>query len=380
MYNFNMSIPTDIYFGQAVELKAGSLMRQYGSRILMIYGSSRIFEEGLGQRLADSLQASGCRVTCCGGVKPNAEISFIEDTIKLAREEKIDGILAVGGGSAIDTAKAVSAGFLYEGQILDLYEDPKAMPEKYLPIGAVVTMPASASESNDMSVISDTVTGRKIARPFKGTRPKFALLNPALTLSISRFQTASGGFDIFSHAFERYFDLARNSQLLDGLTESLMRTIVEVLPKVLEEPENLQLRGELMLAASMAHNDMLGPGGDFACHEISHVLTEKFGVSHGSALAMILPAWCSRMSCSNPERFCRFFEKVWGVTGSSWDEIIDRGISMMRDFVREIGLPLTVSKGQCSIKELTVAIGGPGGGFSALTEKDVEAILREIVA
>ncbi len=264
--------------------------------------------------------------------------------------------------------------------VLELYENPKMVPEKYLPIGAVVTMPASASECNDMSVISDPVTGRKIARPFKGTRPKFALLNPQLTVTISRFQTASGGFDIFSHAFERYFDLTRDSQLLDGMTVSLMRTVIQVLPKVLADPQNLQLRGELMFAASMAHNDMLGPGGDFACHEISHVVTEKYGIPHGSALAMILPAWCQRMSCAAPERFCRFFEKVWGITGSSWDEVIDRGIDEMKKFITEIGLPLTIPRGDYTIEELADAAGMPGGTFAKLTEKDVEAILRGFVA
>lgn len=380
MYNFNMSIPTELYFGEDVELKAGDLMRQYGSKILIIYGSSRIFDEGLGGRLVDSLQKAGCTVVCRSGVRPNADIDFVEQTIEIVRSKGIEGILAVGGGSVIDTAKAVSAGSRYEGAVRQLYENPKAAPEKCLPIGAVVTMPASASESNEMSVVSDSMTGRKIAKPFKETRPKFALLNPALTLTISKFQTASGGFDIFSHAFERYFDLTRNSRLLDGLTESLMQTVVDLLPAVLEDPKNLQLRGELMLAATVAHNDMLGPGGDFACHEISHVLTEKYGIAHGSALAMILPAWCRRMSCASPERFCHFFERVWGVTGSSWDEIIDNGIGEMKSFIRKIGLPLTVPKGLYTIEELVEVIGRPGGAFARLTEKDVEAILREFVA
>ena len=380
MYNFNMNISTELFFGEDAELKAGALMRQYGRKILLIYGSRRIFEEGLGQRLVESLEEAGCTVVCRGGVKPNAEIAFIEQTIEIARQENIEGILAVGGGSVIDTAKAVSAGSGYRGSVRELYENPEAEPCKYLPIGAVVTMPASASECNDMSVISDHVTGRKIARPFKGTRPKFALLNPQLTLAISRFQTACGGVDILSHAVERYFDLTRKSRLLDGMTESLMRTVIEVLPKVLMDPENLEMRGELMLAASAAHSDMLGPGGDFACHEISHVLTEKYGITHGSALAMILPAWCQRMSCAAPERFCRFFERVWGITGSSWEEMISRGIDEMRRFITEIGLPLTIPRGDYTIEELTAAVGTPGGTFARLTEKDVEAILRGFVA
>ena len=380
MYNFNMSIPTQIYFGDEIESKAGSLMRLYGQRILLIYGSDRIFEEGLGGRLVCSLQEAGCTVFRCGGVKPNADIAYIEKAIKVARMEKIDGILAVGGGSAIDSAKAVSAGSAYGGSVLELYEKPEIEPETFLPIGAVVTIPATASESNDMSVISDGLTGKKIARSFKETRPKFALLNPSLTLSVNGFQTASGGFDIFSHAFERFFDLTRNSCLLDGLTESLMRTVIDVLPKVLQNPADLALRSELMLAATIAHNDMLGPGGDFACHEISHVITEKYGIAHGSALAMILPAWCSQMSKRNPKRFCQFFQNVWGVEGKEQEQVIAQGLQKMKTFVNGIGLPLNISLGAGSLDELVRTIGTPGGNFTQLTEAEVRAILEQIVA
>lgn len=380
MYNFNMSIPTEIYFGDGIESKAGSLMRLYGQRILLIYGSDRIFEEGLGGRLVCSLQEAGCTVFRCGGVKPNADITYIEKAIKVARMEKIDGILAVGGGSVIDSAKAVSAGSTYGGSVLELYERPEVEPETFLPIGAVVTIPATASESNDMSVISDGLTGKKIARSFKETRPKFALLNPRLTLSVNSFQTACGGFDIFAHAFERYFDLTRNSRLLDELTEGLMRTVIDVLPKVLQNPADLALRSELMLAATAAHNDMLGPGGDFACHEISHVITEKYGIAHGSALAMILPAWCSQMSKKKPERFYPFFQKVWHIEGESREQVIAQGIHRMKTFIRELGLPLGIPAGSCSIEELACAIGTPGGNFARLSAEDVGLILKQIVA
>lgn len=380
MYNFNFSIPTEIHFGKDCELSAGPLMRSYGERILMVYGSERIFEDGLGGRLVKSLQDADCTVHLCGGVKPNAEVSFIENAIEAARKESIDGILAVGGGSVIDSAKAISAGWGYEDSVWQLYQNPLAEPKVFLPIGAVVTMPAAASESNDMSVISDDDTGKKLARPFAQVRPKFALLNPELTLTISSFQTASGGFDIFAHAFERYFDLTRGSSLLDGLTESLMRTVIHVLPKVLDAPGDVQLRGELMLAATMAHNDTLGPGGDFACHEISHVITEKYGVAHGAALAMILPAWCSCMWRKAPERFSQFFQRVWATTGNSREEIIIKGIDTMRSFVEQIGLSLSVGKGEASMRELTDAIGLPGGGFAKLSSEEVESILRQFVA
>ena len=383
MCDFNFTIPTEIYFGKDCECKAGQLMQQYAENVMMIYGSDRIFRDGLADRLINSLQNAGCQVLCCGGVKPNAETDWIDSAIEVARRENIEGILAVGGGSVIDSAKAVAAGVHYPGSILQLYETTDAEPAAYLPVGAVVTIPATASESNEMSVISDSRTGRKIAKPMPGTRPKFALLNPQLTLTVSPYQTACGGFDMFAHAFERYFDLRRGSSLLDAMAEAVMHTVIEILPQVLAHPQNLEKRSELMLAATIAHNDMLGPGGDFACHEISHVITERFGVTHGGALAMILPAWCRYMWPKAPERFAQFFKNVWGVNEDSDELVIQKGIEKMEVFIKDTGLPLTVeTNGEIEEEAAEIAeaaICGRefiGGGLGILSAGEIRAICK----
>lgn len=383
MFDFHFSVPTEIYFGEACEEQVGVLMRAHAARVLLVYGSERIFQEGLGGRIIASLENAGCTVLALGGVKPNADAAYIRNGIALARREQIEGILAVGGGSVIDSAKAIAAGVFFDGDIMELYASPEKQPDGFLPVGAVVTLPATASESNATSVISDSVTGKKIMRAFEGAKPKFALLDPALTLSVSRFQTASGGFDIFAHAFERYFDLNRQSSLLDRMSVALMREVVETLPKVLEQPEDEALRGELMLAATVAHNDMLGPGGDFACHEMSHQITESFGIAHGAALAMLMPAWCEYVSHHAPQRFASFFSQVFQVKGDQPQDIIEKGIAAFRNFIDTIGLAQRLETEKQDLAGLArqTLDGRPfvGFGLIGLTAFDIEQIYEKIL-
>lgn len=383
MFDFHFSVPTEIYFGEACEEQVGVLMRAHAARVLLVYGSERIFQEGLGGRIIASLENAGCTVLALGGVKPNADAAYIRNGIALARREQIEGILAVGGGSVIDSAKAIAAGVFFDGDIMELYASPEKQPDGFLPVGAVVTLPATASESNATSVISDSVTGKKIMRAFEGSKPKFALLDPALTLSVSRFQTASGGFDIFAHAFERYFDLNRQSSLLDRMSVALMREVVETLPKVLERPEDESFRSELMLAATVAHNDMLGPGGDFACHEMSHQITESFGIAHGAALAMLMPAWCEYVSHHASQRFASFFSQVFQVKGDQPQDIIEKGIAAFRSFIDTIGLAQRLETEKQDLAELArqTLDGRPfvGYGLIELTAFDIEQIYEKIL-
>lgn len=393
MFDFQLSVPTQIHFGRDCERMAGTLMRPLAQKVLMIYGSDRIFRTGLGGILQESLEDAGCIVTCLGGVKPNAETDWIEEARQLVLRENIEGILAVGGGSVIDSAKALAASAHFSGSVMELYENPEIQPEHCLPVGAVVTIPATASESNPMSVISDSVTHRKIAKPMPASQPRFALLNPALTVSVPAYQTASGGFDIFAHAFERYFDLRRESSLLDAMTEAVMRQVADLLPKILAgirdgaTEQNLQLRGDLMLAATVAHNDMLGPGGDFACHEISHVITEKFGVAHGAALAMIIPAWCRLMWKEAPARFERFFRVIWDADGETAEAVILDGIAKMERFIDGLGLARCIDTSASSEEErnqiladIAVEAAGPagriGGGLAELHPDRIAEICK----
>lgn len=376
MYDFELKIPTEIYFGENVEKTAGEHMREYASDVLVLYGSERVFDEGSGNDIVASLEDAGCKVAKLGGVRPNADTGFIDRAIQFVRARKLNGILAVGGGSVIDSAKAIAAGVCCRAPVAELYRG-EAEPGMMLPVGAVVTMPASGSEANGMSVVTDHATGEKLSRYFLGVIPKFALLDPKMTVSIPPYQTAVGGFDIFSHAFERFFDLRRDSVLLDEMTASLMRTVVKVLPGLVRDPGDLSARGEIMYAATVAHSNMLGPGGDFACHAMSHILTHNCGLPHGGALAMLIPAWCRYMKKYDEERFRRFYEMVFDTSD------IQEGETRLEDFVTRIGLPLKPENSGLTPEELAEeTLKGNdhiGAGFCPMGREDVEAVYRSLL-
>ncbi len=374
MFDFRMSIPTEIMFGAGEVRNVGKAMKQYADTVLMLYGSERIFKCGTGEDIVSDLKDAGCQVILFGGVPANSDSQFVDGAIRTVREKQINGILAVGGGSVIDTAKAIAVGAFAKGDIMEVLKTCE-IGQEVLPIGVVVTVPATGSEANAVAVISEHETHRKYMAPFPEAKPKFAILDPELTLTVPPHQTAVGGFDIFSHAFERYFDLRRDSRLLDEMTLALMRTMVECLPKLIKDPENLKLRSEVMFAATVAHSDMLGPGGDFGCHGLSHVLTEVFGITHGGALAMLIPAWCKVMNHYEPERFRSFFKGVFGT------EDIEDGIRCLDDFVLSIGLPLTMGDNMDpeGLTELTVRTGGQiGSGFRVMGEEEIHSVYSKL--
>ena len=385
MYDFDFTMPTKIYFGRGKENMVGTLLREHGGSVLLVYGSQRLFRSGLGDRLTASIEAAGLKVRLFGGVRPNPLLSHIEEGIRICRQENIETILAVGGGSVIDSAKAIALGACCEAALWDVLTKA-AGPEqsrRALPIGAVVTMPASASEASGLMVITRDKTHEKKIGFFESVRPQFAVLNPELTFSLPRQQTAMGGFDAFSHAFERYFDLTRQSLLLDTATEGLMKTIISQLPVALKKPEDYQARAELMLAAAAAHSDMLGPGGDFGCHEISHILTARYGIPHGAALAMILPAWAAAMAEEHPERFSQFAVRVWDVKEGDVRETALQGIRHMEHFIKTIGLELNYQAEHADLEELARETAGVqgfvGGSFQVLRKKELMEIYKKIL-
>ncbi len=375
MYKFNLYIPTDIHFGPGEVRNVGKLMKEQADNVLLLYGSERIFRSGTGDVIVADLEEAGCNVVKCGGVTANADSELIEKAIRLVREQKIDGILAVGGGSVMDSAKAVAVGACAKKNIVDFYRSADA-PDFVLPIGVVVTIPATGSEANGISVISEHDTKHKLTRAFRQAIPKFAVLDPELTLTVPAFQTAVGGFDIFAHAFERYFDLTRDSVVLDEMTLGTMKAVVKCLPPLMKDLENLKLREEMMFAATVAHSNMLGPGGDFGCHHVSHILTKCHGLAHGEGLAMIIPAWCRVMNHYDPSRFEIFFKEVFGANS------IEEGIVALEAFVREIGLALKIEGEADSalLTEKTVDSGyALGGGFRHLEEPDLLEIFKLLV-
>lgn len=384
MYNFDFSMQTKIYFGRDREQEVGERLKEYGHNVLLVYGSQRLFQDGLGDRLTKSIKKAGLKVTLFGGVVPNPRLSHIEEGIAICKREKIDVILAVGGGSVMDSAKAIALGSCCRANLWDALcgKVPGEQMDKALPIGGVVTMPASASEANGLMVITRDESGEKKMGFFEAVRPKFAILNPELTFSLPKNQTAIGSFDAFSHAFERYFDLTRESELFDRVTASLMKTIIRQLPIALEQPKHYQARAELMLSATAAHSDMLGPGGDFGCHEISHTLTARYGIAHGAALAMILPAWAEYMAEKRPERFAQFASQVWGTKEQDRKDMAFEGIRSMKQFIRNIGLELTYEIPKADLEILAEGTAGSsgfvGGNFQKLKKEDLTAIYERM--
>lgn len=374
MFQFDMSIPTELCFGEGRVRNVGKLMKKYADNVLMLYGSERIFRCGTGDTIVADLEEAGLTVTLLGGVPANTDSLFIDESILLVRERRIDGILAVGGGSVIDSAKAIAVGACAKDGILDVFRKG-TNGHCVLPIGTVVTVPATGSEANAVAVITDHDTHRKYTGRFLQAKPRFAILDPELTVSVPPRQTAIGGFDIFSHAFERFFDLSRESLLLDEMTIALMRSVVKCLPPLVEEPENIALRSELMLAATMAHSDMIGPGGDFGCHALSHILTEVYGIPHGAGLAMLIPAWCRVMERYDPERFETFFQGVFGAKDA------EEGKGMLEDFVHRIKLPTdmgdTADPGM--LTDVTLQTGAAvGGRFRSMDKADIRAVYELI--
>lgn len=396
MYDFNFSLPTKIYFGKGKVDLVGDLTKSIGSKVLLLYGSDRIFKNGLGNKILDLLEKSNCQVILKGGVNPNADICLIREAIELSLKEKIDCILAVGGGSVIDSAKAIAAGIYYEGDVSELYFNTELEPSKYVPIGTVVTVAGTASESNNMSIISDSDKKLKLGRFCEGTRPKFAILDPELTLTVPTYQTAVGGFDMFAHAFERYFFRDRNSELMDGMGKAVMKTILKLIPLAIREPYNLQYRSELMWAATVAHNDMIGAGGDFACHEISHYLTEEYGIPHGEALGIIIPVWCEYTAEYDIRKMAKFFREVFEVKeeGISEKNIVDIGIAKLKAYIKSIGLETELFKAARNYegkfigskadvdkmaKDILMGRESLGFGFMPLYRDDIKSLMKKIV-
>ncbi len=341
MQNFVFSLPTEIVFGRDAELQAGKYAARYGKKALILYGSERIHKTGFLGKIEALLAEEGTEAILFGGITENPTVFAAEKAIRTAKEEEVDLLLAIGGGSVIDTAKAVSIGVKGNHPVWDYYTG-QAVPEEALPIGVILTMAATASEANCTSVLSDEESREKRSMLNPLTYPKFALLNPELTYTVPARQTVIGGIDIFAHAFERYFDLTEKGTLRDRLCEAVMKTIITELPNAVREPESYDARSQVMWAATVAHSNMIGCGGVFACHEISHVITEEFGVAHGAALAILMPAWCKYMLVERPDVFAEFARNVWGIDPElSEMQAAQDGIRCFQQFICRMGLPLS---------------------------------------
>lgn len=346
MRDFTYYTPTEVVFGKDSESEIGSLVKKYnGKRILLHYGGKSAERSGLLAAVRDSLDKAGVFYTELGGVVPNPLLSKVREGIEVCRREKVDFILAVGGGSVIDSAKAIAIGVPYEGDVWDFFTG-KAEPAAALPLGVVLTIPAAGSEMSDSLVITNEDGGWKRSCGSYLLRAKFAVMNPVRTFSLPPFQTACGITDMIMHTMERYFSHDDDMTLTDNIAEAVIRTVLDMGPRVLENPEDYHARAQIMWAGSLAHNDLTGCGttGDWATHDLEHELCGMFGVAHGAGLAALWASWARYVKECRLSRFVRFAVNVMGVPNDFTDPegTALRGIAAMERFFAEIGMPTSI--------------------------------------
>lgn len=343
MENFNYYTPTKVVFGRGTENQAGDLIKEYRcNKVLVHYGSGSVKRTGLLDKIFRSLDAAGISYVSLGGVVPNPHLSLVYEGIELCRKEGVDFILAVGGGSVIDSAKAIGYGMTNEGDIWDFY-DKKRTAVACLPIGVVLTIAAAGSEMSDSSVITKEEGWIKRGYSSNYCRPKFAVLNPELTMTLPQYQTASGCVDIMMHTMERYLNRTENMELTDGISEHLIRTVMKNAQILSQEPENYEARAEVMWAGSLSHNGLTGcgtGGGDWATHQLEHELGGMYDVAHGAGLAAVWGSWARYVVDACPERFAKFAVHVMGVeaSGDAMQTAL-KGIEAMEAFYRSIQMP-----------------------------------------
>ncbi len=383
MENFTFKNATKIIFGKNTENQAGSEIKKYGSRVLLHYGSGSIKKHGLYGRVIKSLRDDRLEIVELGGVQPNPKLSLVKKGIDICRKEKIDFILAVGGGSVIDSAKAIAIGVPYSGDVWDFYTG-RAEANEIVPLGVILTIPAAGSEASNGSVITREKGHYKRAFGSELLRPEFAILNPEISYTLPPYQTACGASDIMAHVMERYFTRVQNVELTDRLCEATLKTIINNVPIALKEPKNYEARAEIMWAGTVAHNDLIGTGriGDWGSHDIEHEISGIYDIAHGAGLSIVFPAWMKYVYKQDVERFAQFAVNVWSVEPDFKDveKVALEGIKKLKNYFSKIGLPTTLKEADISddrIEEMAAKCteSGPVGNFVELNRDDVLKIL-----
>lgn len=346
MENFQYYTPTKIIFGRGAEEQTGQLAaEQRCKKVLVHYGGGSVVRSGLLERIYRSLDAAGISYVSLGGVVPNPRLSLVYEGIRLARKEQVDFILAVGGGSVIDSAKAIGYGVANEGDVWDFYEKRRTA-KACLPIGVVLTIAAAGSEMSDSSVITKEEGWLKRGYSSNYARARFAVMNPELTMTLPKYQTASGCVDIMMHTMERYFNRSENMEMTDGISEHLLRTVMKNAKILMNEPDNYQARAEVMWAGSLSHNGLTGcgtGGGDWASHQLEHELGGMFDVAHGAGLAAVWGSWARYVMDAASERFAKFAVNVMGVEPEAEKlKTAQKGIEAMEDFYRALDMPVCI--------------------------------------
>jgi alcohol dehydrogenase YqhD (iron-dependent ADH family) len=390
MENFSFANPTKIIFGAGSHKQVGAeCYYRNCMRVLLHYGGGSIRKTGVYDDVVKSLREVGATVIEMGGVKPNPRLSLVREGIALCRRERVDLILAVGGGSVIDSAKAIGIGVPYEGDVWDFYSG-KARPEKTLPVACILTIPAAGSEASAASVITNETGWLKRDCCNDLLYPLFSILNPELAYTVSPYQVACGGTDILSHLMERYFTNAKPVELSDELLEATMRNVIRNLPKVLANREDYNAWAEVMWSGCVAHNNLFECGriGDWSSHAIEHELSGIYDVAHGAGLAVVFPSWMRQVYTHDMARFIRFAVEVWGVKNDYFnpEKTAVAGIDKMQEFFISIGMPSNLAElgiKDDRVTEMAAKATGGGrkmvGNFVKLAESDVEEILRRVL-
>lgn len=387
MENFEFVSPTHFVFGRGAEEQVGAKLAERGAaKVLLHFGGQSAVKSGLVDRVKASLDAQGVQHVELGGVRPNPEITLVREGVALCKEHGIDWVLAVGGGSVIDSAKAIAVGAHYDGDAWDFFET-KRQTDDVLPIAVVLTIPAAGSEASKNTVVSNDALQMKSGYPNNAQRPKLAFMNPELTFTLPPYQTAAGLTDMFCHLLERFFDDVGAVPVTDNLCLSLMRTVRAEAPRVLAEPDNYDARANVMWAGMLCHQGLAGVGRheDWATHGLEHELSALYPeITHGAGLAVMFPAWMEHVRGENPGRFAFYGREVFGLapTGDADADALS-AIDETRAFFASLGMPTTLAElgvGEDDIEKMIPTLkankGEPFGSFKKLSMDDAREIYR----
>ena len=390
MKDFSFYAPTEVVFGEKSEEQVARLVKKYGGKkVLVHYGGQSAIRSGLLVKIINQLQEAGIDFVKLGGVVPNPRLSLAQKGIELCRKKGIDFILAVGGGSVIDSAKCIAYGVPYKGNVWDFYLG-KEKATKMLPVAAVLTIPAAGSEMSESSVITNEEGDVKLGYSNNLSRPKFAIMNPRRTFTLPPYQTAAGVTDMMMHTMERYFTKDDDMDLTTDLAEAMLRSMKNAVFAVLKNPEDYRYRAQIMWGGSLMHNGLTGCGveEDWATHQLEHELSGMFDVTHGAGLAAIWPSWARYVMHENLRRFVRFAVNVMDVPNDFTDPegTALKGIEAMERFYHAIGMPINIKEligrdiTDAEIKEMTRKCSRDGkstcGGLKVLEAKDMQAIYQ----
>jgi butanol dehydrogenase len=384
MLDFTYMVSTRVFFGKNSIQYLGEELKQYGKRFLFVSGEGSIRKSGLYTTVVDCFAQNGLHYDELSGVQPNPRVSLVRQGVDICREQKVQCILAVGGGSVIDTAKTIATAVYHKGDPWELFVTGDASVKKALPIGTVLTFSGTGSEMNGNAVISNEETAEKLAIHKNILRPRFSILDPSYTFSVSKQQTAAGTVDIFSHVLEQYCSPTREAFVQDRLSEALLKTCVQYGPVALVTPTDYEARAQLMWASSLALNGLLGYGrvSDWATHGIEHALSAMYDVTHGVGLALLTPFWMEYvLGDETLEKFVEYARNVWGVTGTDDLIVAQQGIEKTREFFTSLGMPqrlreIGVDQNRLGVMAEKAVVHGTLGKFKKLGVQDVLRILK----